>query len=85
MGICLQYKVKKPAGGGGRYESGQARCQICDMWLDHNGCILRDGTNAPQNSIGWVCKCCNYRVRQKPRNSHYKEKLRYKKRDKGRV
>ena len=74
MGICQQYKVKKPAGRG-RYESGQARCQICDIWLDCNGCILRDRTNAPENSIGWICKCCNYRVRQKPRNSFYKERL----------
>jgi len=74
MGICKQYKVKKPAGMG-RYESGQARCQTCDIWIDHNGCILKNRLNAIKNSIGWICKCCNYRVRQKPRNSFYKEQL----------
>ena len=59
MGICKQYKIKKPAGMG-KYESGQARCQICDIWIDHNGCILKNRSNATINSAGWICKCCNY-------------------------
>ena len=75
MGICIQYKVKKPTGIG-RYESGQARCQTCDIWIDHNGCILKNRQSATIDSVGWRCKCCNYRVRQKPRNLVYKEKLR---------
>ena len=78
LGICKQYKVKKPVGMG-RYESGQARCQMCEEWIDHNGCILKDKTNATVDSVGWFCKCCNYRVRQKPRNLMYKEKLRERK------
>ena len=57
--ICKQYKVKKPTDGG-RYESGQARCQICDIWIDHNGCVLKDGSAATEDSVGWICKCCNY-------------------------
>lgn len=73
--ICKRYKVKKPAEGG-RYASGQARCQTCDIWLDHNGCILKNDQPATKNSMGWKCKCCNYRVRQKPRNIKYKEQLR---------
>ena len=76
--ICKQYKVKKPTDGG-RYESGQARCQMCDIWIDHNGCVLKDGSAATEDSVGWICKCCNYRVRRKPRNFVYKEKLRNKK------
>ncbi len=78
MGICKQYKVTKPTGSG-RYESGQARCQTCDIWIDHNGCILKNRTQAIVDSLGWICKCCNYRVRQKPRNLVYKEKLRNRK------
>ena len=74
-GICKKFKVKKPAKGG-RYEAGQAHCQICDIWIDHNGCILKNRSNATIDSVGWTCKCCNYRVRQKPRNLVYKEKLR---------
>jgi len=79
MEICKRYQVKKPADGKGRYESGQARCQICEIWIDHNGCLLKDGSSAKMGSVGWICKCCNYRVRQKPRNLVYKEKLRNKK------
>ena len=77
-GICKGFKVKKPAQGG-RYEAGQARCQICDIWIDHNGCVLKDRSYATANSVGWYCKCCNYKVRTKPRNSVYKEILRNKK------
>lgn len=78
--ICKRYQVKKPSKGG-RYEAGQARCQICDIWIDHNGCILKNRSNATIDSVGWICKCCNYRVRKKPRNLVYKEKLRNKKID----
>ena len=74
-GICKKYTVKKPVGVG-RYASGQARCQICDVWLDHNGCITKNRKQAVENTIGWICKCCNYKVRQKPRNLYYKEKMR---------
>lgn len=77
--ICIKYQVKKPTEGRGRYESGQAHCQICEIWIDHNGCLLKDGSPATEGSVGWTCKCCNYRVRQKPRNIVYKEKLRNKK------
>ena len=76
LGICKQYKVKKPTGQVGRYEAGQARCQTCDIWIDHNGCVLKDGSTATVDSVGWFCKCCNYRVRRKPRNLVYKERLR---------
>ena len=74
-GVCKKYKVKKPTGVG-RYASGQGRCMTCDIWLDHRGARLKDGSPATQGSIGWTCLCCNYRIRQKPRNKVYKEKLR---------
>jgi len=76
--ICKRYQVKKPTGGRGRYESGQALCKMCEIWIDHNGCLLKDGSPATMGSVGWTCKCCNFRVRQKPRNLVYKEKLRNK-------
>ncbi len=74
-GICKRYGVKKPTGKG-RYSSGQGRCQICDIWISHKGAHLKDGTPADSDSLGWFCNCCNYRIRQKPRNLKYKEKLR---------
>ena len=37
---CVNFKVKKPSTGG-RYESGQARCQICDIWIDFRGAKLK--------------------------------------------
>ncbi len=73
-GICKKYKVKKPAGAG-RYESGQGRCQTCDIWIDHNGCHIKDGSPAGVDDRGWFCNCCNFRIRRHPRNLKYKEKL----------
>ncbi len=75
MGNCKEFQVKRPVSGK-RYGSGQGHCQICDTWIDHNGCHMNDGTEAQEGSVGWFCNCCNYRVRQKPRNKIYKEKLR---------
>jgi len=60
-GKCIQFKAKKPLTGG-RYEVGQCRCQTCDIYLTEQGV---DGNS---------CKCCNFRVRRKPRNSLYKER-----------
>ena len=74
-GICKKFKVKKPTGVS-RYGSGQAKCQICDVWIDHKGCHLTDGSAADIGDFGWFCNCCNYRVRRNPRNKKYKEKLR---------
>ena len=64
--ICLQYAAKKPTNSG-RYDAGQKRCQICEIY------ITIEGT---KDEIGLFCKCCNYRVRGKPRNRKYKEILR---------
>lgn len=72
--ICNKFKVKKPTVGS-RYGSGQGRCQICDVWINHKGAHMKDGSPAIENSVGWHCNCCNYRIRQKPRNRIIKEKL----------
>lgn len=59
-GVCERYKAQKPIEGG-RYASGQRRCQICELFIKWEGL--------------W-CPCCEYRLRTKPRNKKYKEKLR---------
>ena len=59
-GTCVRYKASKPRGMG-RYASGQRRCQICEIYIHWEGI--------------W-CPCCGYRLRTKPRNVTYKERLR---------
>ncbi len=66
--ICLKYTAKKPITGS-RYGSGQKRCQMCEVYITIKG---------TKNEQGLFCKCCNYRVRGKPRNKFYKENLRNK-------
>lgn len=60
-GVCGRYKAKKPTNMG-RYASGQKRCQVCEIFI---------------NFAGNYCPCCNYRLRCKPRNLKYKNKLRF--------
>lgn len=60
---------------GSRYGSGQGHCQVCDIWIDHKGCHMKDGTPAKKDQMGWICNCCNFRVRQKPRGKRSKEIL----------
>ena len=67
-GICNEFKASRPSDGK-RYESGQLRCQICEIYITIVG---------THGSKGLYCKCCNYRVRGKPRNGIYKAKLRSK-------
>lgn len=81
-GLCKKFQVTKPVGMG-RYESGQGHCQTCNIWIDHRGCRMKNGIPAKEGSLGWFCNCCNYRVRQKPRNKVYKEKLRNNKQSDG--
>ncbi len=76
-GICKKFEVKKPTGMG-RYESGQGRCQTCEIWIDHRGVYTKGNLPATEKSTGWFCNCCNYRVRRKPRNRKYKEVFRAK-------
>ena len=55
-----RHKAKKPTNGG-RYEVGQSRCQICEVYLYYNGVS---------------CPCCGFRLRKNPRKLKYKEQLR---------
>ena len=56
---CSKYKAKKPISGG-RYASGQRRCQICEIY------IVWEGAN---------CPCCGFRLRTKPRGSRWRKML----------
>jgi len=59
---CLPYKASKPYGKG-RYESGQSRCSMCDIFITY---------------VGVWCPCCGTRLRKLPRSLKYKERLREK-------
>jgi hypothetical protein len=58
-GICIRHKAPVVSNGN-RYPTGQKRCQICEIFIKWDGL--------------W-CPCCNYRLRMKPRDIHYREKL----------
>lgn len=74
-GICLQYKAMKPRLPLGRYDSGQVKCQTCQIYMTNNGCNDKNGNTVTGDAIPIVCKCCGYRVRTKPRGRLYKDKL----------
>ena len=58
--MCGRFRAQKPKSGG-RYESGQKRCQVCEIYLQWEGI--------------W-CPCCAYKLRSNPRNKKYKQRLR---------
>ena len=59
--ICSNYVVKKPGDKKiGRYELGQKRCSVCEVFIKF------DGKN---------CPCCGTNLRQKPRNSKGRSKI----------
>jgi len=59
-GICTRHKAQKPITGG-RYNNGQKRCQICEIFIETDKIH---------------CPCCGLKLRTKPRNKKYKDKLR---------
>ena len=59
-GICTRHRAQRPSGSFGRYATGQKRCQMCAIFMRWDGL--------------W-CPCCGCRVRTKPRNSKFKQKL----------
>ncbi len=56
---CESYRANKPFGKG-RYEDGQSRCSMCDIFMRYAGI--------------W-CPCCGTRLRKTPRSLKYKEQL----------
>lgn len=59
-GICKRYRAKKLSNLSW-YGLGQGRCQVCEIFIKYDGVF---------------CPCCGYKLRTKPRNKFYKEKLR---------
>jgi len=59
-GICPRFKAKKPFGANGRYENGQKRCSICNLFI---------------NWDGKYCPCCGYVLRTKPKGTQTRQKL----------
>lgn len=68
---CRKYAADKPAGTG-QYGEGQARCQICDVWVDAKGARLEDGTIAAAGTVGWHCRCCKTKLQARRRIVRYK-------------
>ncbi len=71
-GACKKFKVKKPTKVG-RYESGQAHCQICDMWVDYKCAHIKGDLPAAEKSIKWFCNCCNNKVKKDPKSVKARE------------
>ena len=60
-GICFNHAVKKlRPGHGGRYESGQKRCSVCEIY------IIWAGRN---------CPCCRTALRSKPRYGKGRDRI----------
>jgi hypothetical protein len=59
-GICSQYKAVKSLQGNIRYEIGQKRCTLCDIFTEWNG--VR-------------CPCCNGILRTRPKNTRHRTKI----------
>ena len=72
-GICIRHKAAKPIRGS-RYGSGQRRCQICDIFIDIENLFKTMPDLDPRFKL--FCLCCGYRLRTKPRNRKFKDKLR---------
>jgi len=59
-GFCIKHKSGKPFGANGRYELGQKRCSICEIFI---------------NWDGKYCPCCSYVLRIKPKGTQTRQRL----------
>ena len=59
-GICNEYKSGKPFGINDRYQLGQKRCSVCEVFL---------------NWDGKYCPCCGYALRTKPKGTKTRQRL----------
>ncbi|WP_316505610.1 hypothetical protein [Nitrosopumilus sp.] len=59
-GICIRYKSGRPFGINSRYENGQKRCSICEIFI---------------NWDGKYCPCCGYVLRTKPKGTQTRHRL----------
>jgi hypothetical protein len=59
-GICVRHKAGRAKFKLGRYESGQKRCQVCQIFIKWDEGI-------------W-CPCCSHKLRSNPRNIKFRHK-----------
>jgi len=59
-GICNRFSAPNHVNGG-LYSTGHKRCNTCEIYL---------------KTEELECPCCNNQLRNRPRNSRYKEKFR---------
>lgn len=55
---------------------GQAQCRVCNVWVVAKGARLKDGSIATAGSVGWYCRCCQYKLRSIQRSIRYTPRLR---------
>jgi hypothetical protein len=53
-GMCIKYKAGKTYGQNNRYEVGQKRCTVCELFIKWSG---------------KHCPCCGYMLRINPRGT----------------
>jgi hypothetical protein len=59
-GKCIKYKAGKTYGQNNRYEVGQKRCSVCEIFLKWEG---------------KHCPCCGYVLRTKPRGTLARQQM----------
>ncbi|MDH3658058.1 MAG: hypothetical protein OEM77_07995 [Nitrosopumilus sp.] len=59
-GECIQYKAGKVYGKNDRYQTGQKRCSVCELF------IIWDGKR---------CPCCGYMLRTNPRGTLARQQM----------
>ena len=59
-GVCNKYKVEKIYGKIGRYENGQKRSTVCEIFIKWDG---------------MYCPCCGSMLRTKPKGSQTRHRL----------
>ena len=59
-GLCIRHKSRKRLCENGRYEFGQKRCSVCEIFIHWDG---------------KYCPCCNHVLRTKPKGTQTRYRL----------
>jgi len=59
-GVCKKFKAEKSFEGKSRYELGQKRCNVCELFLNYNDAR---------------CPCCSCKLRTNPRSTKLRKSL----------
>jgi len=77
-GECSKITASKPSSGG-RYDNGQVRCNVCDVYILAKPVMKINGMYYVVHVVNLRCPCCKHRVRQNPRHREQKLNLRKRK------